>query len=118
MASPHQPSHRSCCCRRCMLAVVACTHPTTCLPAMMRTPVAPQAKPPAASSSAAPAPATALSSLPTKDAIDVASAKAREWAHAVLVGSCVATKHLERQLAQWRAEYSAFASRSGAGGKA
>ncbi len=32
---------------------------------------------------------------PQPDIIDKAAAKAREWAHAILVNSCVATKHLQ-----------------------
>ena len=32
---------------------------------------------------------------PQPDPIDRAAAKAREWAHAILVNSCVATKHLQ-----------------------
>ncbi|KAG2434069.1 hypothetical protein HXX76_007797 [Chlamydomonas incerta] len=36
---------------------------------------------------------------PQPDAIDRAAAKAREWAHAILVNSCVATKHLQETAA-------------------
>ncbi|PNH03746.1 hypothetical protein TSOC_010171, partial [Tetrabaena socialis] len=34
---------------------------------------------------------------PAPDAIDRASAKAREWAHALLVNSCIATAHLKEE---------------------
>ncbi|PNW72232.1 hypothetical protein CHLRE_16g676550v5 [Chlamydomonas reinhardtii] len=36
---------------------------------------------------------------PQPDPIDRAAAKAREWAHAILVNSCVATKHLQETAA-------------------
>ncbi|KXZ55611.1 hypothetical protein GPECTOR_2g1161 [Gonium pectorale] len=37
---------------------------------------------------------------PEPDIIDRAAAKAREWSHAVLVNSCVATRHLQEQAAE------------------
>lgn len=47
---------------------------------------------------------------PKRDIIDIASEKAREWSNAILVNSCVATRHLEEQLKDWAREWAATKS--------
>jgi hypothetical protein len=48
---------------------------------------------------------------PKPDIIDMAADKAREWSSAVLVSTCVATRHLEDQLKDWAAEWAATKSK-------